>query len=154
MLSLGADPQRPNARGLTALIKAAGSGNLECVKILINNAKVPLFTLDQRGRTALDWARIGNKQSCAIFLEKAMEVSERSVKLPGRSIHYLPYMYAQTEITAARDEEFGRVKTAELTRLIDRNTKYYENLTNFTLENNLPAVMALIADVPFDRKVS
>jgi len=127
-LELGANPSRPNARGLTPLIKAAGAGNTECCRILLE-AGVDLFSKDQKGRTALDWARIGNKQQTSIFLEKQME----------------------DIIVAARDEEFGRVKTAELTRLVNKNKFYYDSLTKNTLANDLPAVMKLIEDVPFDR---
>ena len=47
MLQLGANPARPNARGLTPLIKAAGAGNLECCKILVK-AGVDLFAKDQK----------------------------------------------------------------------------------------------------------
>jgi len=99
MLELGANPHRPNIRGLTPLIKAAGAGHVECCKLLVEIGGADVFTKDQKGRTALDWARIGNKLPAAIFLEKEME----------------------TIIIAARDEEFGRVKTAELTRLVDKN---------------------------------
>lgn len=38
----------------------------------VNEEPVDLFMKDRRGRTALDWARLGRHSSCARLLEEAM----------------------------------------------------------------------------------
>ncbi|GMH54017.1 hypothetical protein TrLO_g12787 [Triparma laevis f. longispina] len=129
LIDLGSNPNRPNMKGLTPLMKSSGAGHAECVRSLIE-VGVELFAKDENGRTALDWARLCDARRCILVLEEAM----------GK------------EIESKRSEEFGRIKREELLRLIDRNRRYYELLIQHTIDNDLKAVMKLINNVPFDRK--
>ena len=53
------------------LMKAAALGDFEKVLDLVQT-DVDLFEKDSRGRTALDWARLGRHRDCAETLEHAM----------------------------------------------------------------------------------
>ena len=63
----------PNGFGITPLMKAACAGHAEVVDLLMGY-KANIFAKDFKGRTALDWARIGNKVPVCEILERAIDV--------------------------------------------------------------------------------
>lgn len=58
--------------GYTALMRAANWGHADTVAALVVEG-ADMFATDQRGRTALDWARIARRHKVAETLERAME---------------------------------------------------------------------------------
>ena len=55
LLERSANPEMRTPQGATALHRAAGAGNLQCVQILVDK-RVDVTAVDLRGRTALDLA--------------------------------------------------------------------------------------------------
>lgn len=58
--------------GYTSLMRAANWGHVDTVAALIAEG-ADMFATDQRGRTALDWARIARRDKVVRTLERAME---------------------------------------------------------------------------------
>ena len=57
ILAHGANVAYVNARGINALMAAAGSGHARIVEKLLNETNIDVFLRDNKGNTALDWAR-------------------------------------------------------------------------------------------------
>lgn len=70
-IELGAEIDM-TVNGYTALMRAANWGHADTVAALIVEG-ADMFATDQRGRTALDWARIARRHKVAETLERAME---------------------------------------------------------------------------------
>lgn len=70
-IELGAEIDS-TVNGYTALMRAANWGHADTVAALVVEG-ADMFSTDQRGRTALDWARIARRHKVAETLERAME---------------------------------------------------------------------------------
>ena len=71
LIGAGADLNRQNRQGRTALMLAADSGRLDMVEMLLEAGAVPTI-LDDGGKAALDWAVDKGHEAVAERLEKAM----------------------------------------------------------------------------------
>eukprot|EP00457_Paulinella_chromatophora_P012726 gb/GEZN01012957.1/.p1 GENE.gb/GEZN01012957.1/~~gb/GEZN01012957.1/.p1 ORF type:complete len:198 (-),score=31.18 gb/GEZN01012957.1/:407-1000(-) len=71
LISRGADVNRQNVYGNTAMILAAYHGNHELVELLLENGADPLLTSNS-GKSALYWAKAYGKCQCAEILELHM----------------------------------------------------------------------------------
>ena len=72
---MGADPTLTNDYARNALMNAAGAGSKHIVDYILQNDiehRLNLFATDNKGKTALDWARSGGFHDVAASLEKAI----------------------------------------------------------------------------------
>ena len=75
LLEMGADPTLTNDYARNALMNAAGAGSKHIVDYILQNDiehRLNLFATDNKGKTALDWARSGGFHDVAASLEKAI----------------------------------------------------------------------------------
>lgn len=72
LLAHGADVSWSNLCGYTPLMKAASKGHEEVIRLMILRDEAALFAKDEKGRTALDWARLSHQEQCARLLEAAV----------------------------------------------------------------------------------
>jgi len=69
LLTLGADPNRPNRQGTTALMQAMRQGFGDIAEMLLE-AKADPNARDYAGNTVIDWARRGRQPSLENLLRK------------------------------------------------------------------------------------
>lgn len=69
LLSLGADPNKPNRQGVTPLMQAMRGGFGDIAEMLLE-AKADPNARDYAGNTVLDWARRGRQPSLENLLRK------------------------------------------------------------------------------------
>jgi ankyrin repeat protein len=66
-----------NRQGMTPLMFAARSGRLECVQSLLQHADINVTWKDDRGKTALDSARVNHHQDIVMLLEEYCNVETK-----------------------------------------------------------------------------
>ena len=100
LLSMGADPNLPNAEGLTALHYAARAGTLAVVELLVdrfgadvNAGKTPLEGDPDENETPLVWSAIVGNLRVVAFLERRGAKAPKTAKLRmkiqiAQAVHY------------------------------------------------------------------
>lgn len=66
---VGINPNVKGRQGMTPLQFAARSGKVEMVQFLLGHSNIDISLQDDRGQTALDAARVNNKQDVVILME-------------------------------------------------------------------------------------
>ena len=95
--TFGIEKNRIDHDGRTPLSYAAGSGQLDMVNLLAEDAEVALDTRDSSGRTALDWATLGQHDSVIQKLDSAVR---------SRYMAFLDFVNQQQRWKASRQRDF------------------------------------------------
>lgn len=62
-----------NMSGMTALMKAALQGRIQCVKLLLDSGANPHLRDPARNQSSLEWAKLCGREACAESIEKFMK---------------------------------------------------------------------------------
>jgi ankyrin repeat protein len=121
LLLAGINVEIQNRHGRTALMKAAASGQVDVVHILLKT-DANVFVTDHAGRTALDWARLARK---------------------GRITKLIEAHVIRT-IEKKRIERYRAERLVELRRVIERNHNARERVAEAVKGNDMDALWNIL----------
>ena len=114
LLEIGVPVEAQNRNGRTALMKAAASGQVDVVEMMLS-ANANVFVVDNAGRTALDWARLARKGHVTKMIEA----------------------HVIKTIEKKRIERYRAERLVELRRVIEKNAAARERVVQAVRDNDM-----------------
>ena len=114
LLAAGVPLENKNSYGRTALMKAAASGQIDVVEMVLK-AGANVFVTDGAGRTALDWARLARKGGASKLIEA----------------------HVVRTIEKRRIERYRAERLIELRRIIEKNATARDRVVNAVRDNDM-----------------